>query len=168
MSPHRRGRTTKPAPESQTLSIRRHYVTAVVEVWHPAAKQQFLVMPVSVATPSANFARHVFGAAALAFGLITLAWHDYNGWHLPRYIGYPPPLPRSSAELRFSSVGPRKGAQSSLVRFILSSPYCACHKSSPKPQIYNSWGQLLRAILPCGRSGDRLCALVIAIVPRNA
>jgi len=66
--------------------------------------------------------------------------HDYNGWHLPRYIGYPPPLPRSSAELRFSSIGPRKGAQSSLVRFILSSPYGACHKSSPKPQIYNSWG----------------------------
>src|ERR1700676_4158266 len=46
-------------------------------------------------------------------------------------LSTPPPLPRSSAELRFSSVGPRKRARSSLVRFILSSPYCAYHKSSP-------------------------------------
>src|ERR1700688_1574029 len=55
-------------------------------------------MPVSISTPSSkpssklsskpssNLGRHVFGAAALAFGLITLAWHDYNGWHQPRYL----------------------------------------------------------------------------------
>jgi hypothetical protein len=139
MSPHRPGRTTKPAPESQTLSIRRHYVTAVVEVWHPAAKQQFLVMPVSVATPSANFARHVFGAAALAFGLIMLAWPTITAGIYRVTLA----TRRRCRDLRRScdSVpSPRKGAQSSLVRFILSSPYCACHKSSPKPQIYNSWG----------------------------
>jgi len=46
-------------------------------------------MPVSISTPRSNIGRHVFGAAALAFGLITLAWHDYNGWHLPGYIVYP-------------------------------------------------------------------------------
>src|SRR6266436_7579791 len=46
-------------------------------------------MPVSISTPSSNLGRHVFGAAALAFSLITLAWHDYNGWHLPRYIVLP-------------------------------------------------------------------------------
>ena len=33
MSLHRRGSTTKPAPESQTLSIRCDYITAIVEVW---------------------------------------------------------------------------------------------------------------------------------------
>ena len=32
MSLHRRGRATKRAPESQTLSTRVHYVTAAVEV----------------------------------------------------------------------------------------------------------------------------------------
>src|SRR5260370_18491999 len=37
-------------------------------------------------TPSSNLGRHLFGVAALAFGLITLAWHDYNGWHQPRYL----------------------------------------------------------------------------------
>src|SRR5260370_20525695 len=36
--------------------------------------------------PSSSLGRHVFGAAGLAFGLITLAWHDYNGWHQPRYL----------------------------------------------------------------------------------
>src|SRR5216684_324465 len=42
----------------------------------------------TVATPSSNLGRHLFGVAALAFGLITLAWHDYNDWHPPRYIVY--------------------------------------------------------------------------------
>ena len=32
MSPDRPGSTTNPAPESQTLSIRRNYVTALVAV----------------------------------------------------------------------------------------------------------------------------------------
>jgi len=30
----------------------------------------------------------VFGVAALAFGLITLAGHDYSDWHRLRYIVY--------------------------------------------------------------------------------
>ena len=42
----------------------------------------------TVSTPSSSLGRHVFGVAALAFGLITLAWHDYNGWHQPRYLIY--------------------------------------------------------------------------------
>jgi hypothetical protein len=32
----------------------------------------------TVSTPGSNLGRHVFGVAALGFGLITLAWHDYN------------------------------------------------------------------------------------------
>ena len=42
----------------------------------------------SVLTPSSNPGRHVFGVAALAFGVITLAWHDYNDGHQLRYIVY--------------------------------------------------------------------------------
>src|SRR5713101_847292 len=42
----------------------------------------------TISTPGSNLGRHVFGVAALAFGLITLAWHDYNGWHQPRYLVY--------------------------------------------------------------------------------
>src|SRR5271169_4687311 len=36
--------------------------------------------PPAVSTTSSNLGRHVFGVAALAVGLITLAWHDYNSW----------------------------------------------------------------------------------------
>src|SRR6266853_1517612 len=44
-----------------------------------------VLMPTSN-TPSSNFGCHVFGVAALAFGLVTLVWHAYNGWHQPRYL----------------------------------------------------------------------------------
>jgi hypothetical protein len=42
----------------------------------------------AVSTPGSTFGRHLFGLAALAFGLIALAWHDYNDWHPPLYIVY--------------------------------------------------------------------------------
>jgi len=35
---------------------------------------------------SPDLGRRVFGAAALAFGLITLVWHNYNDWEQLRYI----------------------------------------------------------------------------------
>ena len=34
--------------------------------------------------------RHVFGAAAIAFGVITLVWHDFNGWQQIRPLGNVP------------------------------------------------------------------------------
>src|ERR1700681_4958634 len=40
----------------------------------------------TVSTPNSNLGRHVFGAAALAFGLITLTWHDYKDWDQLRSI----------------------------------------------------------------------------------
>jgi hypothetical protein len=35
---------------------------------------------------SSSLGRHVFGAASLLFGLVTLAWHNYNDWDQLRYI----------------------------------------------------------------------------------
>jgi hypothetical protein len=32
------------------------------------------------------FGRHVFGLAAVFFGLLTLAWHDFNGWQQIRVL----------------------------------------------------------------------------------
>jgi hypothetical protein len=40
----------------------------------------------AVPARSSDLGRYVFGAAALAFGLITLAWHNYNDWDQLRYI----------------------------------------------------------------------------------
>jgi hypothetical protein len=40
----------------------------------------------TVSAWSSNLGRHVFGVAALAFGLITLVWHDYKEWDQLSYI----------------------------------------------------------------------------------
>ena len=43
-------------------------------------------MNMAASMRSSNLGRHVFGAASLASGLITLAWHNYNDWDQLRYI----------------------------------------------------------------------------------
>jgi hypothetical protein len=82
----------------------------------------------------------VFGEAALAIGLITLAWHDYNGWHLPRYIVYP----AAAAEiLGGAAIQFRRTAKTGAV--VLGAVYLVfallcVPQIFGKPQIYNSWG----------------------------
>jgi hypothetical protein len=44
------------------------------------------VEKIEVMIGSSNLGRHVFGLAALAFGLITLVWHDYKDWDQGRHI----------------------------------------------------------------------------------
>jgi hypothetical protein len=90
--------------------------------------------------PSSNFGRHVFGVAALAVGLITLAWHDYNGWHQPRYLIYV-----AAAALIFggAAIQIRRTAKTGAV--VLAAVYLVfllqCVPGIvAKPQIYNSWG----------------------------
>lgn len=109
-----------------------------------SAKQQFLVMPMSISTASSklssNLGRHVFGAADLAFGVITLAWHEYNGWHLPQYIVYP----AAAAEIfGGTAIQFRRSAKTGAV--ILGAVYLAfalgcVPQIFVKPQVYNSWG----------------------------
>jgi len=40
----------------------------------------------AASTPGSNLGRHGFGVAALAFGLITLAWPDIYDWLQPRTL----------------------------------------------------------------------------------
>jgi len=82
----------------------------------------------------------VFGVAALASGLITLAWHDYNDGHLLRYIVY-----AAAAGLIFggAAIQFRRSAKAGaavlgaayLVFVLLCVPGIVA-----APQIYNSWG----------------------------
>ena len=37
-----------------------------------------------------QFGRHIFGLAAIAFGVITLVWRDFNGWQQIRALGNVP------------------------------------------------------------------------------
>ncbi len=91
-------------------------------------------------TPTSSLGRHVFGVAALAFGLITLAWHDYNGWHQPRYM-----VNLAAAALIFggAAIQFRRTAKTGAV--VLGAVYLAfallCVSGIvAAPRIYNSWG----------------------------
>ena len=94
----------------------------------------------SVLTPSSNPGRHLFGAATLASGVITLAWHDYNGWHQPRYLVY-----AAAAALIFggAAIQFRRAAKTSAG--VLGAVYLVFALQCvpgivAAPQIYNSWG----------------------------
>jgi|SRR5208283_2823974 len=94
----------------------------------------------TVSTLSSNLGRHVFGMVALASGLITLVWHDYNDSHHLRYIVY-----AASAALIFGGavIQVRRTAKAGasalgaayLVFVLLCVPGIVA-----APQIYNSWG----------------------------
>src|SRR5438552_12784520 len=86
----------------------------------------------TVLTPSSNSGRHVFGVAASAFVVITLAWHDS---HQLRYLVY-----FASAALIFGGAAIQfrrtaKAGAACLVFVLLCVPGIVA-----APQIYNSWG----------------------------
>jgi predicted tellurium resistance membrane protein TerC len=94
----------------------------------------------TVSTPSSNLGRHVFGVAALAFGLGTLAWHDYNGSHQLRYIVY-----AASAALIFGGAAMQLRRTAKTGAAVLGAAYLVyvllCLPGIvAAPRIYNSWG----------------------------
>jgi hypothetical protein len=94
----------------------------------------------TVSTPSSNLGRHVFGVAALTFGLITLAWRDYNDWHLPGYIAYAAAAAQifGGAAIQF-----RRTAKTGAVvlgAFYLVFALLCVPRIVSTPRIYNSWG----------------------------
>ena len=93
-----------------------------------------------ISTPSSNLGHHVFGAAALAFGIITLAWHDHNDAHHLRYIVYAAAaaLIFGGAAIQFPRTAKAGAAilgAASLVFVLQCVPGIVA-----APQIYNSWG----------------------------
>ena len=97
-------------------------------------------MPVSISTRSSNLGRHVFGVAVLAFGLITLAWHDYNDWHQLRYIVYAAAAAQifGGAAIQFRRTV-KTGAVVLAAVYLVFALLCVPGIVA-KPQIYNSWG----------------------------
>jgi hypothetical protein len=94
----------------------------------------------STPTPSSNLGRHVFGAAALAFGLITLTWHDNTEGHQLRYIIYAAAatLIFGGAAIQFRRTAKAGAAilgAANLVFVLQCIPGIIT-----APQIYNSWG----------------------------
>jgi hypothetical protein len=94
----------------------------------------------TVSTPSSNLGRHVFGVAAFTFGLITLAWHDYNGSHQLRYIVYSASaaLILGGAAIQFRRTA-KTGAAVLGAAYLVFALLCVPGIVAA-PQIYNSWG----------------------------
>ncbi|HEY6444382.1 MAG TPA: hypothetical protein VIY66_13695 [Candidatus Acidoferrales bacterium] len=94
----------------------------------------------SASTPSWKLGRHVFGLASLAFGLITLAWHDYSGGHLLRYIVYAAAAAQivGGAAIQFRRLA-KTGAAVLGAAYLVFTLLCVPGIVA-KPQIYNSWG----------------------------
>jgi len=94
----------------------------------------------TVSTLSSNLGRHLFGFAALAFGLITLALHDYNQWHLLRYIAYAATAVQISGGAAIQFRRTAKPAAAVLAAFYLVFALLCVPQIVAKPQIYNNWG----------------------------
>jgi hypothetical protein len=93
----------------------------------------------TVSTPSLNLGRHVFGVAALAFGVVTLAWHDYDGQQL-RYIVYAAAAGQifGGVAMQFRRTA-KTGAAVLAAAYLVFSLLCV-PGIVVKPLIYNSWG----------------------------
>src|ERR1700683_1560539 len=91
-------------------------------------------------TPSSNLGRHLFGLAALAFCVITLAWHDYNGWHqIPCLVD----AAGAAQIIGGAAIQFRRTAKAGAI--VLGAVYLAfallcVPPIVAKPRIYNSWG----------------------------
>jgi hypothetical protein len=94
----------------------------------------------TVSALSSNRGRHVFGVAALSFGVIALAWHDSNDSHPLRYVVY-----AASAALIFGGAAIQFRRTAKTGAAILGAAYLVftllCVPGIvAAPQIYNSWG----------------------------
>jgi hypothetical protein len=78
--------------------------------------------------------------AALAVGLVTLAWHDYNGWHQPRYLVYAAAsaLIFGGAAIQFRRTA-KTGAVVLAAVYLVFALQCVPGIVAA-PRIYNSWG----------------------------
>jgi hypothetical protein len=104
---------------------------------------------VTLSTPRSNLGRHLFGAAALAFGLITLVWHDYKDWDQLRYLLNATDGPVfvyaaaaaqifGGAAIQFHRTA-KTGAAVLAAVYLIFALLCV-PQIVAKPQIYNSWG----------------------------
>jgi hypothetical protein len=94
----------------------------------------------TASTTGSNFGHRVFGVTALAAGLITLAWYDYNDWHPLRYVVYAAAAAQifGGATIQFRRTA--KMGTAVLVAAYLFFALLCLPGIVTKPKIYNSWG----------------------------
>ena len=103
----------------------------------------------TVSTPSSNLGRHVFGVAAVAFGVITLVWHNYKDFDQLRYIlnatDGPIFLYAAAAAQIFGGVAIQFRPTAKMGAGVLGIVYLILALLTvpgivTAPRIYNSWG----------------------------
>jgi hypothetical protein len=100
----------------------------------------------TVLTPSSNPGRHVFGVASLAVGVVTLAWHDYNGWHQPPYLVYAvaAALIFAGAAIQFRRTAKTGAAVLGAVYLVFALQCVPGIVAAPR--VYNSWGNFFEQL----------------------
>jgi hypothetical protein len=100
----------------------------------------------TVSTCSSNLGRHVFGVAALASGLIMLAWHEYNDWHQPLYFIYAAAaaLIFGGAAIQFRRIT-KAGAAVLGAVYLVFALRCV-PQIVAEPRVYNSWGNFFEQL----------------------
>lgn len=99
-----------------------------------------------VTTPGLKIGRHVFGVAALATGLITLIWHDYNDFHSLRYIVY---AAAAAQILGGAAILIRQTAKIGACVLVVSFLFLVLLCVPPiftAPLVYNSWGNFFEQL----------------------
>ena len=119
--------------------------------------------------------RHVFGAATLALGVITLAWHNYRDWEQLRYI-----LNAASGPVFLYVVAVAQifgggailyrrtsgtGAVAAGVVYLVFALLCVPRIVST-PQVYDSWGNFFEQFSR-DRRGFDLCAIFVEMGAGN-
>jgi hypothetical protein len=113
---------------------------------NPRGGEQSLARSMSRSATNSNLGDHVFGATAVGFGLITLVWHEYNGWHLPLYVVY-----LAAAGEIFGGVAIQFRRSTKPGAIVLGAIYLAfALRCVPQifaaPRIYNSWGNFFEQL----------------------
>jgi hypothetical protein len=95
----------------------------------------------TVLAPNLNLGRHVYGVAAMVFGLVVLAWHNYNGWHQPLYLVYAAAVALlfGGAAIQFRGVAAKIGAAVLAAVYLVFALQCLPGIIAA-PGVYNSWG----------------------------
>ncbi len=102
-----------------------------------------------VSNSSSDLGRHVFGVAAVALGLVTLAWPDYNTWGQLRHVLNATSGPVfvyavaaaqifGGAAIQFSRTAKTGAAALGAVYLVFALLYVPGIVATP--QIYNRWG----------------------------
>jgi uncharacterized membrane protein YphA (DoxX/SURF4 family) len=102
-----------------------------------------------------DLGRHVYGAAAVFFGLVSFAWHDYDDWHRLQSLWHVPVGPAliylTSAAQVFGGIaiqfrkGVRIGAAVLAVTYALFTLLWV-PQIARAPLVYDNWGNLFEQL----------------------